>query len=247
MPVLPPGPPISGPCTVIGNLRQLSNGAVAQGTIIFELANIGFGNPITVVSTCIFPSLKYVAQSAGDGSFITEVWGNDNISPANTIYSITYRDIFGNETGPFLYSITGTLFNLNTASVIAGTVPPVLFAIPNSPRSTAGGTSLVSGDFVLTGWGTGATITAIHGSDMAHRFTITAGTTPSISPTIVLTFHDGAWVLAPVIHAEMTDGTGQVSDLRVARTTTTYTLTYEGLPTATQTYIIDVICIGVLS
>ena len=235
------------PCTVIGNLHQLSNGAIAQGTIIFELGNIGFGNPITVIGTAIFPSLKYVAQTAGDGSFTTQIWGNDNINPANTIYLVTYRDSFGNEIGPIQYSITGTVFNLNSAAAVTGVLPPVLFNIPNSPRFTASGTSRVAGDFLLTGGGAGATISAIHGSDMAHTYTVTAGTTPSVSPTIRLTFHDGSWGNTPVIQGAITGGTGQVSDVMVTPTPTTYTFTYEGLPVATKTYTFDVICIGVLN
>jgi|HubBroStandDraft_6_1064221.scaffolds.fasta_scaffold213551_2 hypothetical protein len=235
------------PCIVIGNLKQLSNGVIAQGQIIFELANIGIGNPITVVGTGIFPALKYTAYSAADGSFTQTLWGNDNISPANTIYNVTYRDNLGSEIGSFQYSITGTLVNLNSLAAISTVLPPVLFSIPNSARFTASGSNLVSGDFLLTGWGTGATISAIHGCDMAHRFTITAGTTPSVSPTIRLTFHDGAWAFPPIILANMINGTGQVSDFGVVSATTIYTLTYDGLPTATKTYILHVVCIGVLS
>jgi len=235
------------PCQVVGNLIQLSNGVIAQGQVIFELANTGVGNPITIIGTGIFPALKYVAYSAADGSFTQALWGNDNINPANTIYNVTYRDNQGNEVGPIQYSITGFTVNLNSLAATTTVLPPVLFSIPNSARFYASGTSLVAGDFLLTGWGTGATITAIHGSDMAHRFTITAGTTPSISPTVRLTFHDGPWLFAPVIQAQWTDGTGVVSDLRTTRTASIYTLTYEGLPVSTQTYIIDVICIGVLN
>src|ERR1039458_5743917 len=113
MPILP-GPPTTGPCIVTGNLRQLSNGIIAQGQVIFELANIGIGNPITVVGTGIFPALKYVAYSAADGSFTQALWGNDSINPSNTIYDITYLDNLGNEIGPFQYSITGTVANLNS-------------------------------------------------------------------------------------------------------------------------------------
>lgn len=119
--------------------------------------------------------------------------------------------------------------------------------IANIPRITAGGTTIVSGDFILSGWGAGATITAIHGSDMAHRFTITAGTAPSSSPTIQFTFHDGTWTQAPVIHTAITGGNGAVTDLSIVKTATTYTLTYQGLPVATKTYVFDVICIGVLN
>lgn len=235
------------PCTVTGNLIQLSNGIIANGQVIFELANIGSGNPITITGTGIFPALKYSARSQANGSFTLNLWGNDNINPANTIYNVTYRDYSGNEIGPIQYSITGSVQNLNNLAAVSSVSPPVLFSIPNSARFTASGTSLVSGDFVLTGWGSGASITAIHGSDMAHRYTITAGTGPSGSPTIQLTYHDGTWTNAPVVIANMSGGTGTISDLGVVQTATTYTLTYQGIPSAAATYVIDVISIGVLN
>jgi hypothetical protein len=114
------------PCTVTGNLIQLSNGIIAQGTVIFELANLGTGNPITVSGTGIFPALRYIVQSTAAGAFTQALWGNDNISPSNTIYSVTYRDTYGNEVGPVLYSITGGSANLNTLAAVSSTIPPVL-------------------------------------------------------------------------------------------------------------------------
>lgn len=119
--------------------------------------------------------------------------------------------------------------------------------IASIPRLTASGTSLTSGDFLLTGWGAGATITAIHGSDMAHRFVIIAGTAPSASPFIQLTFHDGTWAFAPVIQAAVTGGTGAITDISVLSLPTAYVLTYQGLPVAGNTYIFNVNCTGVLN
>lgn len=114
------------PCTVTGNLLQLSNGIIANGQVIFELANIGTGNPITITGTGIFPALKYAATSQANGSFTLNLWGNDNINPANTIYNVTYRDTLGNEVGPIQYSITGVSANLNTLAASSTTTPPVL-------------------------------------------------------------------------------------------------------------------------
>jgi len=114
------------PCTVSGNLRQLSNGVIANGQVIFELSNIGTGNPLIVSGTGIFPALKYIAQSASDGSFTQAIWGNDNISPSNTIYNVTFRDNSGNEVGPIQYSITGATANLNSLAAAGSTTPPIL-------------------------------------------------------------------------------------------------------------------------
>lgn len=101
----------------------------------------------------------------------------------------------------------------------------------------AGATALVSGNFALSGWGSGATITAIHGSDAAHSFTITAGSSPSVSPTVILTYADGAWAFAPIVDVAMVSGTGIFTDIKVTGVTTAYTLTYSGLPISGSTYI----------
>lgn len=388
--------------TVFGNLSDLTGGALAQGTITFELSNIGTGNAIVVSGTTIFPQLKYVVFTAEDGSFTVKIWGNDNISPANTIYNVTYRNYQGDEIGPIQYSITGSSVNLNSAAPINNLLPPVFAAavsvltllnqqgplspvtgtgsdatiytyslaanavmagqglritafwnhstgsasvtyklklgsttllsfssadtsagsstvmeifnntsvqnaqhwsartilggapdtssnatgtssvdlslisaltltmnvaatdqvtpelwlveIINGPANTPGsfprlvanGTALVSGDFVLTGWGTGATITAIAGCDMAHTFTITSGTAPiSINPTVQLTFHDGAWPNTPVILAQLVGGSGQGLPNSIAAGTTSYTLTFGGFPTAAKTYIYNVLMMGI--
>jgi hypothetical protein len=101
------------PCTVSGNLQSLTSGQVANGLISFQLINIGTGNAIGISGTSLFPSLKYVVMSAPDGSFSVQVWGNDNITPPNTLYAVTFRDPFGNEVGPIQYNITGASVSLN--------------------------------------------------------------------------------------------------------------------------------------
>jgi hypothetical protein len=122
------------PATVTGNLKALTNGSIAQGLVIFQLANTGSGNPIIVSGTAIFPSLKIITQSAADGSFSQTLWGNDNISPSNTIYNVTFRDAQGNEVGPIQYSITGSSVNLNSLSASSTTSPPVLIPTSSLPE-----------------------------------------------------------------------------------------------------------------
>jgi hypothetical protein len=113
------------PCTVSGNLQTLTSGQIAQGRVIFQLTNTGTGNPIGVSGTSIFPALVYSVMTGPDGSFSVSLWGNDNITPANTLYAVTYRDPQGNELGPILYSIVGSAANLNTLTAISTTLPPV--------------------------------------------------------------------------------------------------------------------------
>jgi hypothetical protein len=118
---------VPSPCTVTGNLQNLSAGKISQGIVIFELANIGTGNPLGIIGTSLFPLLRYQIQSAPDGSFTTSFRGNDSINPANTIYdNVTYRDSLGNSVGPLQYSIIGASANLNTLVAATTTSPPVL-------------------------------------------------------------------------------------------------------------------------
>lgn len=115
-------------CTVTGTLQALSGGTLAQGMIIFELSNIGTGNPVVVTGTSIIPRLKYTVFSAADGTFTQALWGNDVISPANTIYLVTYRDACGNEVGPIQYSLTGSSVDLDSAAPVNNVLPPVFAA-----------------------------------------------------------------------------------------------------------------------
>lgn len=167
-------------CIVSGNLKTLSSGLIAQGSVIFELGNIGTGNPITVPGVTVIPALKYSAQSTADGSFSTFVYGNDVLSPINTIYNVTFRDTSGNEIGPIQYSITGPTANLNTLAAVSATTPPVLapaslpvveVSISLAPQSASIGSTLlfavinsgiyrVTADLVTTTAGTAGTVTA---------------------------------------------------------------------------------------
>lgn len=114
------------PCTVSGNLQTLTANQIAQGKVIFQLTNIGTGNPIGVSGTSIIPALSYTVLSAPDGSFSIGIWGNDVLTPANTLYAVTFRDQQGNELGPILYSIVGASANMNTLVAASTVTPPVI-------------------------------------------------------------------------------------------------------------------------
>lgn len=114
------------PCSVSGTLQTLTGGLIAQGKVIFQLTNIGTGNPIGVSGTSLIPALTYTVMTGQNGAFAVNLWGNDNINPSNTLYAVTFRDFQGNEVGPILYSIVGGSANLNSLSAVSTTTPPVL-------------------------------------------------------------------------------------------------------------------------
>jgi hypothetical protein len=108
------------------------------------------------------------------------------------------------------------------------------------------GTTLTFSDFsnpASTGWGTGATISGITGTDTGFNFTITAGTSPSLDPYTTLTFHDGPWSSIQSIIANWGSG-GAASDILTTNTLSSVTMTYLGLPIAGQSYRMGVVVIG---
>ena len=61
----------------------------------------------------------------------------------------------------------------------------------------------------LTGWGTGATCSAVSGHEWAGRFQITAGTSGTLAnPTLVYTYPAGAYGTAPEVILSFVGGTG---------------------------------------
>jgi len=107
------------------------------------------------------------------------------------------------------------------------------------------GTALGSGDFALSaGWGTGATVTGVTGTDQGWQMTVTAAGTPAANPSVTLTFKDGTWTNAPICVSKMVGGTGGVTQLTEAPAATTNTLTFQGTPVAASTYILASVCMG---
>lgn len=108
-----------------------------------------------------------------------------------------------------------------------------------------GATPLASSDFALSsGWGSGASIGGISGTDQGFVATVTAGSSPTASPTITLTFHDGAWPNAPVFSCSpVSGGTGTPQLWLISATTTTLVATYNGTAAGGSTY--PVSCVGI--
>lgn len=105
------------------------------------------------------------------------------------------------------------------------------------------GTAQSSGNIALSGWGSGAAVSSVSGYSQRTQFTITAGTTPSASPTIVVTFPDAS-PAAPICYAQQVGGTGANQPIANGTTSTSGsgTLTWSGTPVNTSTYKVVVDC-----
>lgn len=101
--------------------------------------------------------------------------------------------------------------------------------------------ALVAGDFALSaGWGATAILDQLQSSssDLSGRLRVTAsGAGLAASPTITLTFKDGAFTTAPFVVVSRTSGGSQMTvPFSVSSTTTTMVLTLEGTPSGGQTF-----------
>jgi hypothetical protein len=116
------------------------------------------------------------------------------------------------------------------------------------------GTPLVAGDFAASAeWGTSPVITVVGGTDGCASVTIQAKATTAASPTLTLTFKDGAWTTIPVVIPARTDivaataapGATVTNEWVVTSVTSTQAVfTFLGTPVANNTYGLAFICIG---
>lgn len=117
----------------------------------------------------------------------------------------------------------------------------VLNAATDLHRPKYAGTALETTDFALiaSGWGTGASVSSVDGTDAAFRVQITAGSSPTASPSLTLTYKDGAFGTAPFAIVQRTGGNDTSLSVLVATTTTTVlTVTMSGTPTNGNTTIL---------
>lgn len=112
-------------------------------------------------------------------------------------------------------------------------------------RISPAASPLVVGDFQLSGWGDGATLVVNSGTDTGFSITVTAGTTPTPAPYIILTWHDGPWASVPTSIALCTNVTnGTTTDIQTVPDTSTLELDFTDTPQEGATYTIGVVNIG---
>ena len=111
------------------------------------------------------------------------------------------------------------------------------------------GTDVVAGDFAIgAGFGTTPIVAVLAGStDQRGQITVTADATAALATaTVILTFADGAFVVAPIpfasVHSDnaITDS----NSVRAVATTTALTLTLDVLPVDTKVYVFKYACVA---
>ena len=114
-------------------------------------------------------------------------------------------------------------------------------------RILGAGTQATGSNVTLSGWGSGASLYATYGTDLAAQISITCGTSPSANPTVKYTFADGSWgaETSPVVVLSRTDGAPPAATWQIFTITgTSVTFLFMGTPNAAAVYGIAFICIG---
>ena len=139
--------------------------------------------------------------------------------------------------------IATVMTSLNGPTTVIDNRPDwVVISIPTS-LVTAPGVPLTSGNFSFSGWGAGASLVVNSGTQTGYSITVTAGSSPSLQPTVTLTFIS-TYTNAPITLAQVNGGTGMVTDIGATNTTTQSVLRYDGLPQNGKTYTIQVFNLG---
>lgn len=115
--------------TITGTLHDAS-GAATAGKVVFLLVNIGSGQPKVPGDSLLAPILV-TAQAAGDGTFSASLYGNYQITPANTFYQVTVFAANGAQVsiGAYQFNTAGS-FDLSTLAQMVPSATPARPYIP---------------------------------------------------------------------------------------------------------------------
>jgi hypothetical protein len=139
-------------CTLVGTLTDPSGNPLA-GTVTLSLSNYGPVIPL-ISGSNLFAALTTTVVAASNGSFSLPFYGNYQITPANTYYTLTVLDPTSNTTfnlnvpqAAYQFLTSGT-FDISTISPITTYPNPVVgptnnlnFQYEEVPAGTINGTN----------------------------------------------------------------------------------------------------------
>jgi hypothetical protein len=155
--------------TLTGTITDIA-GNPTSGKVTITLANFG-NNPPLVSGSSLLASVVVSATAAGDGTFSVSFYGNYQISPVNTYYSIAVTGVGSNGTNAAYQFLTGGTFDLSTLIPLVGTTPKAV--------STPGNGAVFSDEVVPTG-----TINSTDGVTGNATFTLPHAPSPITSVSL---------------------------------------------------------------
>ncbi len=246
----------SGGSLTLKSTEHATKGLIAFGTSAYDEVNnrLGIGTAAPAVGLAVDPSgstAVFAGAIAQFGRASTDAYITLNLSAGN-------KWMFGADGfGYMIYDVTAAQYRvvIDTAGKIGvGVTSPTnaleLGGTGARRFAVTGGTATATTDWALTsGWGAGATISAVTGNDVRGTVTVTTDVldTPTLNPVITLTFKNGTWTTAPFAISNINNnGTGPMGAASSKTTATTLVLTFIGTPTALSslTYIFNYWVLG---
>lgn len=145
--------PATPQITLAGILLDIF-GAPNAGFMTVTLVGFGSAAPRIVGTAMLAPSAPVDVQAGNDGSYNFELWGNDQITPAGSYYTIKITDSDGNVVQLNAYQFTGTHnFDLSTVPPFMPTpVPPVPSnAVLLTPAGGTAVTQTINSNVIIVG------------------------------------------------------------------------------------------------
>ncbi len=195
-------PSLAQATTVTGKLLDPQGNAITNGRARFLLMNYGIGNLPRVQGTFLIVNVTPIdVLAAADGTFSATIQGNDTITPLGTTYQVTLY-AGGQVYLSANYSITGSTFDLNTATPASAVpaVPPAQayttvdsVGVPLTQRqilnflgsgvTCADNSSVSRTDCTITGGGGGGATFQANGTNTSSQQTINwqSGTNITVS------------------------------------------------------------------
>jgi hypothetical protein len=125
--------------TLTATLQTIAGGAAGSAANPAKLVLVlcGFGLQLPQIpGTSTLAQRKYTAQATSSSAISQALWGNDQISPAGTYYSITLVDGYGNTLQTGNYVLTGAGGDLSSLLPMAAGY--LVGAAPNGPLPGTG-------------------------------------------------------------------------------------------------------------
>lgn len=118
---------------VSGSVKNVLGSAIQGAIVQFTLT--GFGEQLPrVLGTNILAPLQISVVTDSSGNINVSLTGNDQIDPPGTLYGVQFSQTGGPQVGPYLFSIVGSAFDLDTAPLATPVPPDVPGTILNEPN-----------------------------------------------------------------------------------------------------------------
>jgi hypothetical protein len=135
--------------TISFTLTDVSGNPI-QGTVVATLVNWS-GNVPAVSGTSVMCPTQVTAEANSSGVGTLTLFGNDQLSPNNTLYQIQTFDQYGKPASVGIYSLSSGSYNLSSLLPV-GTIVPPFYPVANPVNTASAGQFLMALNATQSEW-----------------------------------------------------------------------------------------------